>query len=74
MTFAPVYCATKHGVVGFSRSLKDLLKTDNVRVNCICPEFANTAIVHDNLAFMSKEAKSLIMGTGLLRYSQISGQ
>ena len=73
MPFAPVYCATKHGVVGFSRSLKDLLKTDNVRVNCICPEFANTAIVQDNLAGMSEEARSFIMQTGLLRYGHISG-
>ena len=67
MPFAPVYCATKHGVVGFSRSLRELALTDDVRVNCICPEFADTAIVRDNMAAMSEEARSFIMGIGLLR-------
>jgi NAD(P)-dependent dehydrogenase (short-subunit alcohol dehydrogenase family) len=30
------YCAAKHGVVGFSRSLAEELKPDNVRVTAIC--------------------------------------
>ncbi len=68
MPFAPVYSASKHGVVGFSRSLRDLAETDGVRVNAICPEFADTAIVNDNLAGMDEKTRSFIKDFGLLRY------
>ena len=37
---APVYAATKAGVVNFSRSLEHVAKTHGVRVNCLCPGFA----------------------------------
>ena len=46
---APVYCATKHAVVGFTRSLKPLLETDGVRVNCMCPTFVDTRMVREGL-------------------------
>lgn len=68
MPFSPVYCASKHGVVGFSRSLRDRAQSDGVRVNAICPEFVDTAIVNDNLAGMDEDARSFIKGFGLLRY------
>ena len=42
---APVYCATKHGVVSFTRSMNERLTSDGVRVNCICPTFVDTAMV-----------------------------
>ncbi|XP_071082016.1 15-hydroxyprostaglandin dehydrogenase [NAD(+)]-like [Haliotis cracherodii] len=44
---APVYCATKHGVIGFSRSwAASPVCTDNgVRVNALCPSFVDTAMV-----------------------------
>eukprot|EP00128_Syssomonas_multiformis_P006022 Colp12_sorted_trinity150504_noHs@2062 len=48
MPFAAVYSASKHGVVGFSRSLGHL-STNGIRVNCICPAFTATPLVMDNL-------------------------
>ena len=40
----PVYCASKHGVVGFSEALRrDLLGT-GVRVSCFCPGFTPSEI------------------------------
>ena len=41
---APVYTATKFGVIGFSRSFKFLpnILEDGVRVNCLCPLFLET--------------------------------
>ncbi len=66
MTFAPVYCASKHGVVGFSRSLRELAQSDGIRVNCICPEFADTAIVNDSMIGMNEETKALVKSIGLL--------
>jgi len=38
----PVYCAAKHGVVGFSRSLKHLHELYSIRVNVICPSLTDT--------------------------------
>lgn len=32
-----IYCASKHALLGFSRSLQDELKAHNVRVYCISP-------------------------------------
>lgn len=43
----PVYCASKHGIVGFTRSaaLAANLMNSGVRLNAICPGFVNTAIL-----------------------------
>ena len=67
MPFAPAYCASKHGVVGFSRSLKGCSASDGVRVNCICPEFVDTALVRDGLEFLDEQTKKFVLSTGLLR-------
>jgi NAD(P)-dependent dehydrogenase (short-subunit alcohol dehydrogenase family) len=38
----PVYAATKHAVVGYSRSLGDALRRDGVRVTALCPGYVAT--------------------------------
>ncbi|KAM6132309.1 LOW QUALITY PROTEIN: 15-hydroxyprostaglandin dehydrogenase [NAD(+)] [Pterocles gutturalis] len=45
--FQPVYCATKHGVIGFTRSIALAANMENygVRLNTICPGFVNTPIL-----------------------------
>ena len=43
----PVYSATKHGIVGFTRSLKDCSKSDGVRINALCPGLVDTKLVRD---------------------------
>ena len=40
--FGPAYAAAKAGVVGFTRSLYMLKKSDNIRCFCMCPGFAET--------------------------------
>ena len=72
MSWAPGYCASKHGVVGFSRSLQGCSATDGIRVNCICPEFIDTSLVNDGLAFLNEESKAFIKETGLLRYKSLT--
>ncbi|THU96729.1 NAD-binding protein [Dendrothele bispora CBS 962.96] len=42
---APVYTAAKHGVLGVVRSLDPVLAQKNIRINAICPFFADTGIV-----------------------------
>lgn len=43
----PVYCASKHGIVGFTRSaaMASSLMSSGVRMNAICPGFVNTPIL-----------------------------
>lgn len=43
--FLSVYAAAKHGVVGLTRSAAAEYGRKGVRVNAICPSFANTAMV-----------------------------
>lgn len=43
--FDPIYAANKHGVVGLVRSLGLGLRAEGIRVNAICPGFADTAII-----------------------------
>ncbi|XP_076843172.1 15-hydroxyprostaglandin dehydrogenase [NAD(+)]-like [Brachyhypopomus gauderio] len=51
---APVYTATKHGVVGFSRALAEASKIADfgVRINALCPSFVQTALLD---SFKSEE-------------------
>jgi NAD(P)-dependent dehydrogenase (short-subunit alcohol dehydrogenase family) len=41
----PVYAANKHAVVGLVRSLGPVLAGDGIRINAVCPGFADTAII-----------------------------
>lgn len=43
----PIYAANKHGVVGLVRSLGAGLAAEGVRINAVCPGFADTAIIAD---------------------------
>jgi NAD(P)-dependent dehydrogenase (short-subunit alcohol dehydrogenase family) len=43
--FDPVYGANKHGVVGLVRAIGDDWPQHGIRVNALCPGFADTAIV-----------------------------
>ena len=43
----PLYAANKHAVVGLVRSLGPGLRAERIRINAICPGFADTAIIAD---------------------------
>lgn len=49
MPFSPIYAATKAGVIHFSRSMS-YMAARKVRVNAICPAFADTPLVQSALA------------------------
>jgi NAD(P)-dependent dehydrogenase (short-subunit alcohol dehydrogenase family) len=41
----PIYSANKHAVVGLVRSLGPVLAGDGIRINAVCPGFADTGII-----------------------------
>jgi len=49
------YCATKAGLIGFSKSLAQEIASRNVTVNCIAPGFIQSAMT-DKLNDKQKEA------------------
>jgi NAD(P)-dependent dehydrogenase (short-subunit alcohol dehydrogenase family) len=49
MPHDPVYTLTKHAVVGFVRSVAPQLSERGIRVNAVCPGFADTPIVTPEL-------------------------
>lgn len=45
MPFDPVYTANKHAVVGLVRSVAPTLAPEGIRVNAVCPGFAESKII-----------------------------
>lgn len=58
---APLYCATKHAVIGFVKSLKDTEPLTGVKVTSICPGLVNTPLftVDKQKQFSFAENKAL---------------
>jgi NAD(P)-dependent dehydrogenase (short-subunit alcohol dehydrogenase family) len=52
---APVYAASKAAVIRFSAALAPLGRRMNIRVNCVCPDWVDTPMVHRTRAEMSPE-------------------
>ncbi|CAC5380750.1 HPGD [Mytilus coruscus] len=47
VSFCPAYTASKHGVIGFSRSwaLQPEVRKNRIRIACLCPSFTDTDII-----------------------------
>jgi NAD(P)-dependent dehydrogenase (short-subunit alcohol dehydrogenase family) len=58
--FDPVYGANKHAVVGLVRALGDDWPNQGVRVNALCPGFADTEIVNEIRGMLSDSGIPLI--------------
>ncbi|XP_056450433.1 15-hydroxyprostaglandin dehydrogenase [NAD(+)]-like [Gadus chalcogrammus] len=79
---APVYTATKHGVVGFTRSMAATSKMSGygVRFNMICPTFVQTDIINSltcpaalgQFAHLADPTRKLMEQHGVLDVSRVS--
>ena len=58
MSLDPVYTLTKHAVVGFVRAAAPQLAERGIRINALCPGFADTPIV-------APELRERVAGQGL---------
>jgi NAD(P)-dependent dehydrogenase (short-subunit alcohol dehydrogenase family) len=52
----PIYALTKHAVVGFVRSVAPQLAERGIRINAVCPGFADTPMVAGELRASLEEA------------------
>eukprot|EP01101_Sappina_pedata_P009167 TRINITY_DN5261_c0_g1_i1.p1 TRINITY_DN5261_c0_g1~~TRINITY_DN5261_c0_g1_i1.p1 ORF type:complete len:262 (+),score=64.77 TRINITY_DN5261_c0_g1_i1:2-787(+) len=53
---APLYTATKAGVISFTNSIKNLARAQNIRVAVLCPSFVETPLVQD----LDKDGRAFI--------------
>jgi NAD(P)-dependent dehydrogenase (short-subunit alcohol dehydrogenase family) len=61
MPLDPIYTLTKHAVVGFVRAVAPQLAERGIRINAVCPAFADTPIVSDELrAWIAEQGWSLL--------------
>ncbi|XP_067852036.1 15-hydroxyprostaglandin dehydrogenase [NAD(+)]-like [Heptranchias perlo] len=77
----PVYAASKHAVLGFTKSLAmSCLEKHGVRINAVCPTFVDTLLLEnlqsdENLAqfaFLKEKVNSLIADFGVVKPSQVA--
>ena len=57
--YISAYCASKHGVVGFTRAIAEELGSTGVTVNAVCPGYTETAIMQAAIAnIMAKSPRT----------------
>jgi 15-hydroxyprostaglandin dehydrogenase (NAD) len=68
--FGPTYSATKHGVVGFSRSMKDHdeIRKKNIRINVLCPYFAEVGMGQNSFDQIPEPYRSEIAKKGFVTF------
>jgi NAD(P)-dependent dehydrogenase (short-subunit alcohol dehydrogenase family) len=60
VAYDPLYSANKHAVVGLVRSLGPTLAEDGIRLNAICPGFAESAIIEPLREMLAESGIAII--------------
>jgi NAD(P)-dependent dehydrogenase (short-subunit alcohol dehydrogenase family) len=68
---APDYAAAKAAVVRLTAALAPLAKED-IRVNCVCPDWVDTPAVQRSLATMTQEERAAIIPPELVPAEDIA--
>ena len=63
----PIYALTKHAVIGLVRSVAPQLQESGIRINAVCPGFADTPMVTDEIRSAFESA-----GFPLLRAEEVA--
>jgi len=58
--FDPIYAANKHAVVGLVRSVAPTLAPEGIRVNAVCPGFAESRIIEPIRAMLAEQGVPII--------------
>jgi NAD(P)-dependent dehydrogenase (short-subunit alcohol dehydrogenase family) len=61
------YSATKHAVVGLTKSVAVEYARANIRVNAVCPSFIDTPMVQRTLAHMDEKGQRSIVGASPMK-------
>jgi NAD(P)-dependent dehydrogenase (short-subunit alcohol dehydrogenase family) len=69
---APVYAASKAAVIRFSAALAPLGRRMNIRINCICPDWVDTPMVHRARAEVSPQEWRAIAPTAMSQPEEIA--
>lgn len=80
MPSCPVYTATKHGVVGFTRAMAAVSASSGygIRVNVLCPGFVQTELMSSiavrlgQFSHMAEETQQLIDKFGIITVSDVA--
>jgi NAD(P)-dependent dehydrogenase (short-subunit alcohol dehydrogenase family) len=56
----PLYCVTKHAVVGLVRSLVPQLSERNITINAVCPSIVDTPLIDDTRSLLTESGFPLI--------------
>ena len=74
-SFAPQYCASKHGLLGLTRSVgRTLLRDDNIAVNCICPAFVATNLAPPGIVDSCPPERLTPMSTIMRAFDELNVQ
>ncbi|KIV97383.1 hypothetical protein PV10_01139 [Exophiala mesophila] len=71
---APLYNATKHGVLALTRAVSPLLATDNIAVNCICPAYVDTAMTPSGVTALWPPEYITPISTMLRAYDELTDE